>query len=104
MDVVTCIYLFHEVPTAIQRAIASEFARVLRPGGRAILVDSIQKGDVPGYDTMLDAFPVSFHEPYYADYVHTDLDALFFDAGLTAAGHTRAFLSKVMVYDKPTFC
>ena len=101
VDVATCLYLFHEVPTAIQRAIASEFARVLRPGGRAILVDSIQKGDVPSYDTMLDAFPVSFHEPYYADYVDTDLDALFFDAGLTAAGHTRAFLSKVMVYDKP---
>ena len=104
VDVATCLYLFHEVPTAIQRAIASQFARVFCPGGRAILVDSIQKGDVPGYDTMLDAFPVSFHEPYYADYVDTDLDALFFDAGLTAAGHTRAFLSKVMVYDKPTFC
>ena len=59
---------------------------------------------MPGYDAMLDVFPVSFHEPYYADYVHTDFDALFFDAGLTAAGHTRAFLSKVMVYDKPTFC
>jgi ubiquinone/menaquinone biosynthesis C-methylase UbiE len=104
VDVVTCLYLFHEVPTAIQRAIASEFARVLRPGGRAILVDSIQKSDVPGYDRMLDAFPVSFHEPYYADYLQSELDALFFDAGLAAAGHTRAFLSKVMVYDKPTFC
>ena len=32
-DVVTCIYLFHELPPQVRRAVAAEIRRVLRPGG-----------------------------------------------------------------------
>ena len=44
---------------------SSEFARVLKPGGRLVLVDSLQHGDEPDYDGLLELFPQSFHEPYY---------------------------------------
>ena len=100
-DAITCVYLFHEIPRPVARAIAGEFARVLAPGGRLILVDSIQYGDRPDYDAMIEGFPSSFHEPFYEDYARTDFDAVFAAVGLRPAGQTRAFLSKVMVYDKP---
>lgn len=100
-DLVTCVYLFHELPHAVRRTVAAEMARVLAPGGRLVLVDSLQQGDAPAYDALLARFPVAFHEPYFADYIADDLDGVFAAAGLTPAGVTRAFFSRVMVFDKP---
>src|SRR5579871_2029463 len=82
-DAVTCVYLFHELPRAVRERVTREIARVLKPGGLLVLVDSLQRGDAPRYDALLERFPVSFHEPYYADYIGHDLSALFADAGLT---------------------
>src|SRR5262249_36686290 len=39
-DVVTSIYLFHELPPGIRRAVAAEIQRVLKRNGTFILVDS----------------------------------------------------------------
>ncbi len=100
-DVVTSIYLFHEVPPKVRRIIAAEFARVLKPGGRLIFMDSLQVGDVEIYDGLLDAFPLNFHEPYYASYAREDLAALFGGAGLEQVSAESVFLSKLVVCDKP---
>ena len=81
-DAVTCVYLFHELPRAVRARVVGEIARVLAPGGIFVLVDSLQRGDVALYDPLLDRFPGTFHEPYYADYVAQDLTALLADAGL----------------------
>ena len=78
----SCVYLFHELPRAVRERAAAEFARVLRPGGRLVLVDSFQRGDKPAFDGLLELFPLAYHEPYYADYVRHDLRALFQDVGL----------------------
>ncbi|MBL8669628.1 MAG: class I SAM-dependent methyltransferase, partial [Alphaproteobacteria bacterium] len=43
-DVATCIYLFHELPRQVRSRVASEIARILKPGGLFVFVDSIQKG------------------------------------------------------------
>lgn len=99
-DVVTCIYLLHELPAPVRRAVASEAARVLRRGGRLIVLDSLQFGDVQGYDGLLETFPQAFHEPFYDDYARTDLTALMAAVGLEAVETTRAFLSKVVVFAK----
>lgn len=99
-DVVTAVYLLHEVPDAVRRRFAAECARVLRPGGRLILVDSLQFGDRPGYDVLLETFPDGFHEPYYADYAATDLVALLTGHGFRHVGSELAFLSKVMTFDR----
>ena len=96
-DAVTCIYLLHELPPRVRRLAAGEIRRVLRPGGTVILVDSLQTGDEPDYDAMLDSFPAAFHEPYYASYLREDLDRLM-GPGFTPAGHFPAYFSKVRSY------
>lgn len=99
-DLVTTVYLFHELPKKVRRTVAAELARVVRPGGQVIFVDSIQRGDWPAYDHLLDRFPIGYHEPYYKDYVRDDLDALFSSVGLTPLSVERAFFSRVMVLER----
>lgn len=99
-NIATCIFLLHELPPEARRNTACEIARILKPGGTLILVDSLQRGDKPPYDELLAAFPVGFHEPYYKGYLTEDLQALFADAGLEHEDTTCAFLSKVMTFRK----
>ena len=101
-DAVTSIFTFHELPPKVRRISFHEFARVLKPGGRLVLVDSLQRGDKPDYEGLLELFPQSFHEPYYMSYIEEDFDALCQDRGLTYIRNARAFVSKVIVFDKPT--
>ena len=96
-DVVTAIYLFHELPGRVRRAVAGEIRRVLRPGGRFILVDSLQTGDAPDYDALLEYFPFAFHEPYYASYLSEDLDRLM-QPDLVPTQRSLAYFSKVVAY------
>ncbi|CAL8463579.1 g3113 [Coccomyxa elongata] len=99
-DVVTCIYLFHELPPAIRRAAAAEMARVLRPGGLLVLTDSIQLGDRPSLDKNLARFE-EFNEPYYRSYVSEDLGKLFKEAGLECDTKLLASSTKVLSFRKP---
>jgi ubiquinone/menaquinone biosynthesis C-methylase UbiE len=101
-DAVTSIFLFHELPPKVRRTVFRECARVLKPGGRLVLVDSLQHGDEPGYEGLLDLFPQNYHEPYYRSYTNEDFSALAKRCGLTHIKNVKAFVSKVMVFDKPT--
>lgn len=96
----TCVYLFHELPPRVRREAAREIARLLKPGGVLVFADSIQTGDHPDLDRMLEYFPVGFHEPYYGSYLKEDLPALFAEAGLEAEETTTAFLTKVIRFRK----
>jgi len=96
-DVVTCIYLFHELPPRIRPAVVAEIRRVLRPGGTVVFVDSLQTGDEPDYDATLELFPIAFHEPYYASYLREDLDRLW-NPGFTPGQRLPAYFSKVLTY------
>jgi ubiquinone/menaquinone biosynthesis C-methylase UbiE len=100
-DAVTSIFLFHELPPKVRRIVFSECARVLKPGGRLVLLDSLQRGDEPDYEGLLDLFPQNYHEPYYVSYINEDFCALAVDCGLTHIRDVKTFVSKVMVFDKP---
>lgn len=99
-DAVTSIFVFHELPPDVRRTVIRECARVLKPGGRLVIVDSLQYGDEPDYDGLLELFPQNFHEPYYSSYLNEDFGALTRDCGLTHVRDDPAFVSKVMVFDK----
>ena len=100
-DIATCIYLFHELPAAIHAQAARAIADVLKLGGLLVFLDSLQSGDRPEYDALLESFPLAFHEPYYADYLRQDLAGLFAAAGLIVERVDLAYLSRVMVLRKP---
>ena len=100
-DAVTNIFLFHELPPKVRRIVFRECARVLKPGGRLVLVDSLQRGDQPDYEGLLELFPQNYHEPYYASYTKEDFNALATSCSLTHVRDVKAFVSKVMVFDKP---
>ncbi|MDB5405879.1 MAG: class SAM-dependent methyltransferase [Rhodospirillales bacterium] len=99
-DVVTAIYLFHELPPKQRRLVAGEIARLLRPGGVCIFLDSLQHGDEPDYDGLLDQFPHTVHEPYFASYVVADLTGIFGAAGLCLESAEPAYFSKLAVFRK----
>src|SRR5580704_4710269 len=100
-DVVTSIFMFHELPPEVRRTVFGECVRVLKPGGRLVLVDSLQRGDEPDYEGLLDLFPQNYHEPYYASYTTEDFGEIARVRGLTHVREVKAFVSKVMVFDKP---
>ncbi len=100
-DAVTSIFMLHELPPHVRRRVFGEFARVLKRGGRLVVVDSLQRGDEPDYDGMLERFPQNYHEPYYAGYLKEDFAALAASCGLKHLRNVNAFVSKVMVFDKP---
>ena len=100
-DILTSIYLFHEVPNPVRREIAREFYRVLKPGGSLLFMDSIQIGDHEPYDALLDRFPIAFHEPYYADYIRDDMEGLFRKTGFELEDKERAFFSTGWHWRKP---
>jgi len=95
LDLVVSSFLLHELPAEIRTRALAEMARVLRPDGLVVVVDSIQRGDHPAWDGLLDLFPHYFHEPYYADYVAGRLADWAAEAGLAIAATERAFLSTV---------
>lgn len=99
-DIVTAIYLFHELPPKIRTVVAKEIARVLKPGGLFVFMDSIQPGDTPGFEALTEFFPQAFHEPYYESYLMWNVGEAFESAGLTKQSETPAFLSKVAAFAK----
>jgi ubiquinone/menaquinone biosynthesis C-methylase UbiE len=100
-DLVTSVFLLHELPRSVRHAALAEMARVLRPGGLLVLVDSLQRGDKPEYQALMDHFPAAFHEPYYEDYTRDDLPAVLRGAGLTPAAVELAYVSRILTAAKP---
>jgi ubiquinone/menaquinone biosynthesis C-methylase UbiE len=99
-DIVTCIFLYHELPPEVRRKVTAEIARVLKPDGLLVFLDSLQMGDKPGWDGLLEAFPHRFHEPYYRSYAVEDLEAMFSAENLAPESMSTPYLSKLMTRRK----
>lgn len=96
LDIVTSVYLYHELPEEIRLEASKEMLRVLKPGGTLVHLDSIQKGDEPELDASLEIFPHLYHEPYYENYVSQKTEALFEELGFKEVATENAFYSKVI--------
>ena len=101
LDMVVSIFLFHELPPRVRPKVLAEIMRALKPGGLFILADSVQFGDYPAMDGLLEYFPHGFHEPYYKGYLSWDVAKACQSAGFEADRQTLAFLTKVTTWRKP---
>lgn len=100
LDLVVSSFLLHELPKEIRAKAIAEMARVVKPGGLVVIVDSLQKRDRPEWNGLLDLFPHYFHEPYYAEYTEGSLEAWFSAARLQPVSTELAFLSKVVAFTR----
>ncbi len=99
---VTSVFLFHELPPEARQRVIEEAFRVLQPGGVFIMCDSIQLSDSPEFATMMENFPVIFHEPYYRHYTTDDLVERLEKAGFANMQTETHFVSKYWIAHKPS--
>jgi ubiquinone/menaquinone biosynthesis C-methylase UbiE len=96
-DMVTSVYLFHELPRAVRRVVLREMKRVLAPGGLLVLEDSAQLVESRTLAPTLARFAEEFHEPFYGDYLVDDLAVALAREGFRVESVTPTYLSKVVV-------
>lgn len=101
-DVVTSVFLFHELPRNVRRNVMREAFRVLKPGGRFVVCDSAQLSDSGELRNILHSFPASYHEPYYKGYLRDDLAGIMEECGFAVESSAAHFVSKVVVGRKST--
>ena len=100
LDILANIYLFHELPPKVRGQVIAEVGRVVKPGGVFVLADSLQFGDRPEIDGLLEYFPQAFHEPYFKSYLAYDFASVLEAAGFKHERQTLAFMTKVSVWRK----
>lgn len=94
-DVVTSIFLLHELPRRVRRVALAEMRRVLKSGGLLVLEDAAQPSDAPELRPVLEQFSKDLHEPFFGDYQRDDLTALLEETGFSGVRIGRHFVAKV---------
>jgi len=100
-DVVTSVYLFHELPRNARRNVVREMFRVVRPGGLVVIEDSAQLVESAAIASALREFPREFHEPFYADYLEDDLAGILREVGFAVTAVEPHLVAKVVVARRP---
>lgn len=95
-DAVISVFMFHELPRNARRRVWAEVARVLRPGGLFVALDSVQRADAGAIAYFVDRFADEMHEPFYRDYLDDDLAEGLRTSGFSIDGVAEAYLSKVV--------
>jgi ubiquinone/menaquinone biosynthesis C-methylase UbiE len=97
-DVVTCIWVYHEMPPHAMEQATAEMSRVLKPGGRLIFMEALQPedGGGPVISNRQTNFSEFFNEPWFGDYLKLDLREHFARHGLKLESTTHWFHSKAV--------
>jgi ubiquinone/menaquinone biosynthesis C-methylase UbiE len=95
-DVVTSIFMTHELPRSVRRTALREMRRVLAPGGLLVLEDAAQPSESVELIPALDQFSKDMHEPFFADYEKDDLGELVAECGFASIASSPHFVAKVV--------
>jgi ubiquinone/menaquinone biosynthesis C-methylase UbiE len=99
-DIITCTYLFHELPRNTRLKVLSEIYRVLNKNGLLVIQDSAQLSESDEIKNILFRFAKEFHEPYYKDYIQNNLDDIINTSGFEVLSSEPHYVSKVVVARK----
>lgn len=97
---ITCVFTFHELPSAARQQVMEECFRVVQPGGVFVICDSIQTIDSPEMTPVMDSFHETFHEPFYKHYMTDDLVERLEKAGFEDITTQVHFMSKYLIAHK----
>ncbi|HTV18115.1 MAG TPA: class I SAM-dependent methyltransferase, partial [Polyangiaceae bacterium] len=100
-DVVTSIFMLHELPRRVRRNVLAEMRRVLVPGGLLVLEDAAQRSDSLELTPALAQFSKDMHEPFFDDYQNDDLGELLDEHGFESVASSAHFVAKVVSGTKP---
>jgi ubiquinone/menaquinone biosynthesis C-methylase UbiE len=96
-DIVTSVFLFHELPLSARRRVLSEMRRVARPGALLVIEDSAQLSDAPELEFFLENFGRDMNEPFFARYLRETLEPELESAGFHVHAVEPCFLSKIVI-------
>lgn len=99
-DAVYSVFMFHELPIDARKAVLREAYRVAKAGAFVGMIDSLQTGDVPAFDSALEQFPKDFHEPFYKNYSKHPMEDLFSEAGFIEIDTGTGFFAKLVTAKK----
>lgn len=95
-DVVTSIFVLHELPRRVRRTVLAEMRRVLAPGGLLVLEDAAQPSESAELVPVLEQFSKDMHEPFFGDYQDDDLAELLTEQGFGSIATSPHFVAKVV--------
>jgi len=100
VDLVLCSFVLHRLSCSMTRKLLIEFARVLSPGGRLVLLDVLQRIDLEGIQGAQQPVASTGQDAIFRQHLSHDVQATLTDLGWRLTEVAPAFLAKVVVADK----
>ncbi|MCC6138826.1 MAG: class I SAM-dependent methyltransferase [Bdellovibrionaceae bacterium] len=95
-DVVVSCYLMHELPRSAREKVIQEMVRLKKPEGVGVITDALQNNDNPELDWALERFPISYHEPFFKNYLQHSTERMVESLTGTIASTEKGFFTKAV--------
>ncbi len=99
-DFIYHVFLLHELPSKERRELLKKQVNSLTLTGKGVILESLQKGDIPFLDEVLDDFPKYYHEPFYKHYIENPVELELEKLGAKNIQVTKRLFSKVISFSK----
>lgn len=97
-DCIFHVFLLHELPSKERREVIQKQIEFLNPGGKGIIIESLQVGDVSFLDEVLYDFPKFYHEPFFKSYIENPIETMLKELGAKNIKVTKRLFSKCVTF------